>query len=153
MGESCRLQQQIWPAYLDETVKYVPSTRIEEQRNKNEKALLNTFSAHNVEVLGNLVDQRLQDQGFASFFKVFISLCREYSFLPVGTIRVWRSRRKTTFLSGIDHSYGMKFSGYLLVRSLDRARGCNEVFVNYRSGKNGSVLRVAGVLLQFRLKF
>lgn len=71
------LVQQIRTGCSDETVRFVASSRIEEEKIKNVTTSLNIFSMHDAEVLAELVYERLQDHGRApSFQSVHLSMPR-----------------------------------------------------------------------------
>lgn len=61
---------------MDEIETYVSGEGGKEERNENEKSLLNIFLKQFIEVLVDIMKERLQYQGSAHFYKIFICMCR-----------------------------------------------------------------------------
>lgn len=67
----------IWTVSFNESASFVASAGMEEDRNKNMIKLLNIFLNHLIDVLAEIVKERLQDQGCVqSFRSVRVSVSR-----------------------------------------------------------------------------
>lgn len=73
---------------LDEIVRCVAGREREEVKNENLKALFNKFSKHDDEILTDLVEEKVQDQGCAHSFISFHPFVTRSGFVAVSTLHL-----------------------------------------------------------------
>lgn len=86
MQGSGGLVQLLWIVALNKIVRYLASAGLEEERNERVTITLNRFSMRGVNVLAELVREKVQDPAVHRLFESSIFLCREAGLFRLGTL-------------------------------------------------------------------